>query len=177
MFHKILVALDRSDSSRQIFDTAVALAKQKESQLILLHVLSVEEEGCPGVPISNSLGYSPIPCERILQTYEEAWETLEAEGLAMLRSLTDEATAAGVRTEFMQYCGNPGRIICDVARIQAADLIILGRRGRSGLSELFLGSVSNYVLHHAPCSTFVVHEPVAAQAADKLQQQQVEQVY
>ena len=38
-----------------------------------------------------------------------------------------------------------------------ADMIIVGNRGRSGLSEFFLGSVSNYVMHHAPCSVLVVH--------------------
>jgi nucleotide-binding universal stress UspA family protein len=32
----------------------------------------------------------------------------------------------------------------------------MGRRGRTGLSELFLGSVSNYVTHHAPCSVLTL---------------------
>ncbi|NEO28803.1 MAG: universal stress protein, partial [Kamptonema sp. SIO4C4] len=34
--------------------------------------------------------------------------------------------------------------------------VIIGRRGRVGLSEILLGSVSNYVLHHAPCAVMVV---------------------
>ncbi|NEO65320.1 MAG: universal stress protein, partial [Moorea sp. SIO4G2] len=35
-------------------------------------------------------------------------------------------------------------------------LIVLGRRGLGGLKEMVLGSVSNYVVHHAPCSVLVV---------------------
>jgi len=35
-------------------------------------------------------------------------------------------------------------------------LVVVGRRGHSGLSELFLGSVSNYVLHRAPCSVLTI---------------------
>ena len=37
-----------------------------------------------------------------------------------------------------------------------ADLIIMGRRGLTGLSEMFLGSVSNYVVHHASCSVLLI---------------------
>ncbi|MEY3330640.1 MAG: hypothetical protein RLZZ115_3525 [Cyanobacteriota bacterium] len=40
-----------------------------------------------------------------------------------------------------------------------ADLVIVGRRNRSELAELFLGSVSNYVVHHVKCSVLVVQQP------------------
>jgi nucleotide-binding universal stress UspA family protein len=36
-----------------------------------------------------------------------------------------------------------------------ADLIIVGRKDRSGLEELLLGSVSSDVVHHAPCAVLV----------------------
>ncbi|RMG10302.1 MAG: universal stress protein, partial [Cyanobacteria bacterium J055] len=35
-------------------------------------------------------------------------------------------------------------------------LIIVGRRGRQGIEEAVLGSVSNYVVHHAPCSVLAI---------------------
>ena len=57
-------------------------------------------------------------------------------------------------------------MICELAKFWNADLIIMGRRGRSGLAEVFLGSESNYVLHHAPCSVQIVHLPVSSKAAD-----------
>ncbi len=56
----------------------------------------------------------------------------------------------------MQNLGDPGRIICEIARDCDADLIVMGRGNHSGLNEFFLGSVSNYVLHHAPCSVLAV---------------------
>ena len=97
---------------------------------------------------------------KTLEIYQEQWETFEEQGLELLRSRTDEATAAGVSTEFTQNSGNPGRTICDLARNWGSDLIVIGRRGHSGLSELILGSVSNYVLHHAPCSVLTVQGQV-----------------
>lgn len=74
----------------------------------------------------------------------------------MLRSLTESAIAAGVKTDFAQTSGSPGQAICNLDRTWGADLIVVGRWGRSGLNELLFGSVSNYVLHHAPCSVLVV---------------------
>lgn len=80
--------------------------------------------------------------------------------MELLRSRTRKAMAAGVSTEFTQLAGSPGKTICDLASDWGADLIVMGRRGRSGLSELILGSVSNYVLHHARCSVLTVQHPV-----------------
>jgi nucleotide-binding universal stress UspA family protein len=54
--------------------------------------------------------------------------------------------------------GDPGHSICESAQNWGADLIVLGRRGRTGFAEAFLGSVSNYVVHHASCSVFVIQE-------------------
>jgi nucleotide-binding universal stress UspA family protein len=74
----------------------------------------------------------------------------------MLRSLEREAASMGISVEFQQISGSPSRVICQVAREWQANLIVIGHRGRSGLSEMLLGSVSNYVMHHAPCSVLMV---------------------
>ena len=58
--------------------------------------------------------------------------------------------------DYEQIYGNPAKTICRVAKNNDIDLIVIGRRGRSGISELMMGSVSNYVLHHAPCSVLIV---------------------
>jgi len=52
--------------------------------------------------------------------------------------------------------GDPGRWIRDLAHSWEADLIVLGRRGLTGVAEMFLGSVSNYIVHHVGCSVLVV---------------------
>ncbi len=93
------------------------------------------------------------------EVYQQQWQKYEKEGLEFLRSRTDKATAAGIKTEFTQTAGHPGKAICNLARTWSADLIVVGRRGRNGLSEFFVGSVSNYVLHHAPCEVLVIHTP------------------
>jgi nucleotide-binding universal stress UspA family protein len=159
MFNKILVALDRSEMGQQVFAQALALAKLTGASLMLQHVLSAEEEGSPYLPVLASFDYYPAVTSPSFDYYQKEWDAFKNEGIKMLQSLCAEANTAGVNAEFAQSLGSPGRLICQLAFSWNADLIVLGRRGRSGLAEMFLGSVSNYVLHHAPCSVQVVHVP------------------
>ncbi|WP_338026947.1 universal stress protein [Trichormus azollae] len=65
-----------------------------------------------------------------------------------------------MNTEFIQKVGSPGSIICNLAQEWNADLIIMGRRGLSGITELLLDSVSNYVLNYASCYVHIIHLPI-----------------
>ena len=160
MFCKILAAIDRSQNGKAVFDEAISLARATGANLMLLHVLSSEEEGSPQMPMLATREDYPMN-GKLLENYWQQWQTYEEEGLKLLRSYTDEAADAGVSNEFTQNTGSPGREICEVARTWDADLIVMGCRGRSSLNELLLGSVSNYVFHHAPCSIHVLHGAVA----------------
>lgn len=156
MFHKILVAMDQSEICEQVFEEAVALAKATNACLLLLHALSPLEDGYPTPVYPGPDSLYPTLHDEALKNYTRQWESFERKGLELVRSHAERAIAAGLMTEFTQNTGDPGRTICQIARTWDADLIVLGRRGRSGLSEMLLGSVSNYVLHHAPCSVLTV---------------------
>jgi nucleotide-binding universal stress UspA family protein len=166
MFNKILVAVDRSEMSIKVFEQALSLAKITSANLMLLHVLSQEEEGSPEALVFPNIDYYPGWNEQSFKLYQEHWEKFKNEGLQMLQSWSAQAKTFGINTEFTQNTGSPGRMICELAITWNADLIMMGRRGRSGLAEFFLGSVSNYVLHHAPCSVQIVHLPVASQGVN-----------
>jgi nucleotide-binding universal stress UspA family protein len=157
MFTKILVALDNSPLRQEVLDQALALAKATDADLMLCHILSAYEEGSPGIPIRSYQAYYPVLEDSTWRLYQKRWEEFEAAGIAQLRQEIDVAQAAGVRAEFTQAAGEPAATICTVADSWEADLIIVGSHGRKGLSQLLLGSVSNYVMHHAHCSVMVVH--------------------
>jgi nucleotide-binding universal stress UspA family protein len=154
MYHRILAAIDRFDLSAAVFEEALKLAKMSGAQLILLHVLSRDEAGYPSV--------QPLGVD---DAYYERWRSFVQEGLQHLKGFADQADLAGVEAEMLQEIGRPGHVICATAQNLNVDLIVMGSRGRSGLSEWVLGSQSNYVTHHAPC-TVLVHRVAQATPAD-----------
>jgi nucleotide-binding universal stress UspA family protein len=162
MFHKILVAVDNSPVSEKVFDEAVSFAKSANANLMLIHVLSpLDETYFTSVGAYSSI-YHPTFNANTIDSYIGAWEGLKQESLKYLEMLCNDANQLGVSTEFTQNLGDPGKIICEIASNWNADLIIMGRHNQNRLNEFLLGSVSNYVLHHAPCSVLTVQEqPIA----------------
>jgi nucleotide-binding universal stress UspA family protein len=144
-FKKIVVGIDGSTESHHAFDAALSLAQVTGASLQLLHVFSVEEKGSPSILSLTE------------PDFERKWEVFAQPRLEMLRSHQDVAKTAGIEADIHQKLGsNPGRAVCDLAYSLQADLIVVGRRGISGLSELLMGSVSNYVIHYAACSVLTV---------------------
>lgn len=155
MFEKILVALDDSDMSQQVYERAMELAQISHARLMLLHVLSPIDDGFMDYPIGVDAFY-PRMHEEAVRHHIERLSQLEEAGLMRLKDLSAEGSNRGLAIEFTQMMGDPGNRICALAHTWGADLIVMGRRGRKGLSEWLLGSVSNYVVHHANCSVLTV---------------------
>ncbi|MEO1126951.1 MAG: universal stress protein [Cyanobacteria bacterium J06639_16] len=168
MFNKILIALDLDDIHADLFDKAVTLARATGANLMLLSVLTPEGDGSLALPAYSGLAYYPLELnESVWNNYQQRRREYEAKGLKLLRDYTDQAMSIGVHTEFTQVFDSPGRAICDLAKTWQADLVMVGSHGRTGLSEMFLGSVSNYVMHHAPCSVLVVHGQTKPETANQ----------
>jgi nucleotide-binding universal stress UspA family protein len=157
MFNKIVVAIDRSEKSQYVFDAALSLAKANQAKLMLLHVLADTEPDYPQLP---TYSYYPILDDRTAQIYQQRLDEYKQWGLDLLRSLADKAMEGGITAEFTQISGSPGRCACELAKTWEADLIVVGSRGLTGIKEMFLGSVSNYVTHYALCSVLIIHPPV-----------------
>ena len=58
--------------------------------------------------------------------------------------------------------GHPREIILEVAMDIAADVIVMGTHGRRGVSQLFIGSVAEHVVRHAPVPVLTVRDTEAA---------------
>jgi nucleotide-binding universal stress UspA family protein len=153
---KILVGLNCSEEFSEVddrvFEKALAFAQCVKGKLLLLEIIRpaiICDTDTLGLPILEE----PLDFAKL---------ELEPEGnKERLSSYKKEAEAIGVKAEFTRRSGvpleNEGVSICDAVSDWGIDLVILGRPWRSRSGELSLGSVSNYVVHHATCSVLVVH--------------------
>ncbi|MEN8444068.1 MAG: universal stress protein [Cyanobacteria bacterium J06555_13] len=157
MFSKILVALDPLESDNGGFEKALSLAQAMGAELKILSVLTAEVNTAFMPPELGPLDQAYSLNDWSL--FQESYQLYEKKNAILLKSLSDRAIENGVSTEFTQISGNPGKTICTLASTWNAGLIIVGSHQRKGLSEMLLGSISSYVVHHAPCSVLVIHEP------------------
>lgn len=169
MFNKILVAIDDGKNNQHILDEAIRLALASDAQLILTNVVPPFTEIYPEPGYIAAHGYHPtIHGETAVTYYMQRLGALEQQSIELLQSFAKRARTCGVEVEYVQATGSPGYMICKVARNREIDLITIGRHGRTGLAEFFLGSVSNYVLHHAPCSVLTIQGQIHQEETDSL---------
>jgi nucleotide-binding universal stress UspA family protein len=152
--HKILVALDRSSQALMVFEQALDIAQKQGSELILFHSIHSQLEG----EAIQSVGtIADVDMYGTLhKLYRDRLQKEIDRVQSWFQEYAEKARARMIPVEFTHGIGEPGKKICNLAKSWGADLIVIGRRGYKGISEVLLGSVSNYVLHHAPCSVLVV---------------------
>lgn len=137
-YKKILVPLDSLKSSNYVLTEAINIAKRNNASIVALYVL-------PFSPLSYRDNI--IAQEKM---YEEAKENLAT------ATITAKKNSVALQTKILK--GHPGKLISNFAnqKKNGIDLIVIGSRDLGGIKEMFLGSVSNYVVHKSKVSTVVV---------------------
>jgi nucleotide-binding universal stress UspA family protein len=143
-FNRLLVALDGSGNADLALAAAVTAARRDHSSLTLLVVV-------PDMVAESRRWAAGAPNAHALQedVDDEAGRRLRR---AIARIPEDIPVTTVVRR------GKPGPQIVAVAREREYDAILMGARGAGRVAAL-IGSVSNYVMHHAPTAVFVAHQP------------------
>ena len=160
MFKRILVALDNDpEMASHVVEEAMIMAKAGPGALKLMHVLFPLKSGFPDPMYMTLDGAFTTVNTEAFSAYVQEWKVLEQNNLDHLNHYVTKAREAGIPAEADQVIGEPNRKICAAAEAWDADLIVIGRRGRKGMGEFLLGSVSSYVMHHAPCAVLTVQGP------------------
>lgn len=139
---KILLAVDGSPCS----NIAIAeVAHLPWPTGTVVHVVTV------GAPVEPSLlGNLPTAFDELMKQQRAEAAKLLSEAVGELRRLAPNLTVVPRMLE-----GNPKDILIGEAERWGADLIVVGSHGYGPIRRFFLGSVSLFVAHHAPCSVLI----------------------
>ena len=147
---KILIATDGSDHSKAAIDALANVVANPETTAFKI-VSSVEFPAM--LPSDPFVGVSAEYYDRIEKAgHGQANEAVE-HAETQIRSLFPNH-ALDITAEVIS--GSPQRVLVEKAAEWGADLIVVGSHGYGFWSRVMLGSVSNSVVHHAPCSVLVV---------------------
>ena len=134
---RMLVGVDGSEYGLEAVKAAAKLAMERGIKSVTL--INV-------IPVAiSTMGPSPVAA---LPEDIEAWEVFE-KPKAILKE-------RGVEAKLLLREGDPAYEIIQAAKTGGYDLIVVGHRGLSPIQSFLLGSVSNRVVAHAPCSVLVV---------------------
>lgn len=136
MFERILLAADGSASSRKAADVAADIGKKYGAEVLVFHVLERQ---------ITELGTYDV------EQPDEASDFVDE----IVRMLKDAGVSARGEVETAPNARVP-RAIVEAAKEQDAGLIVMGSRGLSEWEDLFLGSVTDRVLHLAECPVIIV---------------------
>ena len=149
---KILVCVDGSQQSQKALEKASIIAEGcNVDEVAILHV----NEGFPGLTSIRNITGSPSQedVDRFRKIQEEHQEDKKKILTEALKIFEDKNIKA--RTIWKE--GHPSHTIVSVGCGEEFDMIVMGRRGNSGLQEIFLGSVSSAVVREAKdCSVLTV---------------------
>lgn len=139
---RILVGLDGSERAPGVLAVAVTIGRSQGARLTLVRSVGLP----PDVP-------------------QDFWKTTEEPLLDVLKHHAQkylDEQAAKVPAEVLGgtelVIGVPWQALCDCAKTQKVDLVVIGSHGYSGFDRL-LGTTAAKVVNHAPCSVLVVREP------------------
>jgi nucleotide-binding universal stress UspA family protein len=140
---KVLVATDLSDPSMPAIAAAAREARRNGVTVTAIHC--VEPMRIVGGPDYNlALASAAIPG---LQDEVKA---------ADQKKLAEVLEHFGLNGESRTVVGTPAVTVVSLAEELAAELIVIGTRGKTGLKRVLLGSVAESIVRHAPCSVLVV---------------------
>jgi len=139
---RILYATDFSPISEPAWDSAKQFGRLFGAEVVLLHVV-------PPLPVLPTKGNLP-------ELYDELIQSARREAEAGFDRLLASVAGSGINVRIHLEDGPPAQRILEVAAKEAADLLIVGTHGRTGLSRAIFGSVADRLVRQAPCPVLTV---------------------
>lgn len=148
----VLIAIDGSPQAEAAFDWYITYAHTPKNELLLVHVADP--------PF--------VSTQQVMYMSKELWEEMlaqEKEKVQLLEDkFADKMRAAKVAGRIKAVFNNrAGEALVDIAKEKKPIMVVMGTRGMGTMRRTILGSVSDYVLHHAHCPVMICRSEAQAE--------------
>ena len=137
-FHKILIAIDKSESAEKVAQSGLELAKQFNSEIALVSIVDHKTNLADDEP-----------------TAREIEEMMDFNFNASQRRIIEKVFKTFPVSTFVEE-GKPAEVILRIAENWHADVIVMGTHGRKGISHLLMGSVAEEVIRNSKKTCVVI---------------------
>ena len=142
----VIVTTDLSEESKKAFPLAKSIAQALGASITLLAVVEDPAQAAFAYAMEFPAYPDPAVHQQVLQKVTTDLAALKTQHFAGVSCQTSVAEAMGsVAVE-----------ICEFAKKNSAEMIVLSSHGRSGITRLLIGSVAERVIREAPCPVLVV---------------------
>ena len=148
MYDKILLATDGSDFAKKAGKHAITLAKQFNSEILILNVIETTYyHGLGGEDIAEEL-------DKLLE--KEGQNTINQFLDELKESECNDGTCSTINFRSVLRFGNPYKEILKIIEEENIDLTIIGNSGKNSFDRILLGSVSEKVIRHGKSTVLIV---------------------
>lgn len=133
----IIIAMDKSENSDRAFSWFWDNIRRESDRVVLLHV-----------PDTHSTVQSPLEISD-LSHLKDLFTEEDRTAAQVLDKLEDKLKRRHSAGKVCAIQGRPGEVIVQYAKEEKADLIVTGSRNMGTVQRTLMGSVSDYVTHHA----------------------------
>jgi hypothetical protein len=142
-FRSIVVATDGSKYSLAAASEAIGIAKRNNAKLTVIAVVPAD------IAMPTDIDFAAIAREKLADQEMQAAEK-------NAKAVKEAAQKEGVDCQAFVMSGKPADAVTEIAKEKAADLIVVGSHGRTGLDRLLMGSVAERVIVLANSAVLVV---------------------
>ena len=148
---KLILATDGSLDSQAAVDFLKTMGLPASSHITILHVVKkhvYETEQALTADSKNEAEFAKLA--------EELLEARGRQGAKVLEQTRKALSSHDMTIQERLVFGNPATEILKASRYLRPDLIVMGSHGSTGVKRVFLGSVSDKVVHSAGCPVAII---------------------
>lgn len=158
MFNKIIVGYDGSEGSRAAFAQAIDMMRlQPDTKLLVAYVnedvLSGDAAYSNEQMVANPMTTGMMSVDPDLNSPRQLAREYANQMTDLIQIQMDKSLIEG---QIVAIDGQPAQSLADLAEEEQADAIFVGNSGKSGFQKFFVGSVSEKLVKHSPCTVIVV---------------------